>query len=90
MHIVEFEPRHADAFRTLNEAWISKYFVLEPKDREVLQDPIGKIIEKGGRIFMAEQFYDVTNSTRAAIYRAYIRKCLDTFADNSNVIQVRF
>jgi hypothetical protein len=40
------------------------------------------------RIFMAEQFYDVTNSTRAAIYRAYIRKCLDTFADNSNVIHL--
>jgi hypothetical protein len=37
---------------------------------------------------MAEQFYDVTNSTRAAIYRAYIRKCLDTFADNSNVIHL--
>jgi putative acetyltransferase len=54
MQIVEFEPRHADAFRTLNEAWISKYFVLEPKDREVLADPIGKIIARGGRIFMAE------------------------------------
>jgi ribosomal protein S18 acetylase RimI-like enzyme len=54
MQIVEFEPRHAEAFRTLNEAWISKYFALEAKDREVLGDPIGKIIAKGGRIFMAE------------------------------------
>lgn len=53
MEIVEFEPRHAEAFRVLNEAWISKYFVLEPKDREVLNDPQGKIIDKGGRIFMA-------------------------------------
>lgn len=55
MQIVEFEPRHAEAFRLLNEAWISKYFTLEPKDREVLGDPVGKIIKKGGRIFMAEQ-----------------------------------
>jgi ribosomal protein S18 acetylase RimI-like enzyme len=54
MEIVEFEPRHAAAFRTLNEAWIAKHFVLEPKDREVLEDPIGQIIAKGGRIFMVE------------------------------------
>jgi putative acetyltransferase len=53
MEIVEFEARHAVAFRVLNEAWISKYFVLEPKDREVLNDPQGKIIDKGGRVFMA-------------------------------------
>ena len=55
MEIVEFEPAHAEAFRTLNEAWISKYFVLESKDREVLEDPQGKIIDKGGRVFMALQ-----------------------------------
>ena len=55
MEIVEFEPGHAEAFRILNEAWISKYFTLEPKDREVLNDPQGKIIARGGRIFMALQ-----------------------------------
>jgi putative acetyltransferase len=53
MEIVEFRPEHAAAFKTLNEAWIGKYFVLEPKDREVLEDPQGKILAKGGRIFMA-------------------------------------
>jgi ribosomal protein S18 acetylase RimI-like enzyme len=53
MEIVEFEPRFAEAFRVLNEAWISRYFALEPKDREVLGDPQGQILAKGGRIFMA-------------------------------------
>lgn len=53
MDIVEFEPGHAEAFHRLNEAWITKYFALEPKDLEVLTDPEGKIIAKGGRIFMA-------------------------------------
>jgi putative acetyltransferase len=53
MEIVEFAPEHAEAFRTLNEAWISKYFTLEAKDRQVLNDPRGKILDKGGRIFMA-------------------------------------
>ena len=40
------------AFRTLNEEWISRYFVLEPKDRETLGDPENTILHKGGRIFM--------------------------------------
>jgi len=53
MEIVEFEPSHAEAFRWLNEAWISKHFVIEPKDQEVLNDPQGKIVDKGGRVFMA-------------------------------------
>lgn len=39
------------------------------------------------RIFMAEQFYDITNPARRALHRAYIRKCLDNFAANSSVIQ---
>ena len=55
MEIVEFEPAHAEAFRTLNEAWISRYFTLEPKDRQVLGDPQGQIVAKGGRVFMALQ-----------------------------------
>lgn len=54
MRIAPFQPRHADAWRSLNEAWISRHFTIEAKDREVLEDPIGKIIDKGGKIFMAE------------------------------------
>lgn len=53
MEIVDFAAEHAGAFKALNEAWISKYFALEAKDREVLDDPYGKIISQGGRIFMA-------------------------------------
>ena len=40
------------------------------------------------RIFMAEQFYDTTNSVRREIHKAYIRKCLDNFTDETNVIQL--
>jgi len=39
------------------------------------------------RIFMAEQFYDVTHSVRRALHRGYIRQCLDNFTNNANVIQ---
>ncbi|MFO7655462.1 MAG: DUF6298 domain-containing protein [Bacteroidales bacterium] len=38
------------------------------------------------RIFMAEQFYDISNPARREIHRLYIRKCLDNFSDNANVV----
>jgi putative acetyltransferase len=44
----------AAAFRSLNEEWITRYFTLEPMDRENLNDPEGRILRKGGRIFMAD------------------------------------
>jgi hypothetical protein len=40
------------------------------------------------RIFMAEQFYDVTNSARKTLHQGFIRKSLENFQDNSNVIQL--
>src|SRR5580692_9141739 len=42
----------ASAFRTLNEEWITRYFVLEEKDRETLGDPEQTILRKGGHILM--------------------------------------
>jgi putative acetyltransferase len=42
----------ADFWR-LNEAWISKYFALEPKDVETLKSPQRKIIDPGGQVFLA-------------------------------------
>ncbi|HEX6962639.1 MAG TPA: DUF6298 domain-containing protein, partial [Lacipirellula sp.] len=38
------------------------------------------------RIFLAEQFYDVSHPRRRALHRRYIRQCLDNFRDSSNVI----
>lgn len=40
------------------------------------------------RIFMDELFYDVNQPIRRSLHRAYIRKCLDNFSDNTNVIQL--
>ena len=39
------------------------------------------------RLFMADRFYDVNHAARCALYKQYIRQCLENFADNSNVIQ---
>jgi hypothetical protein len=40
------------------------------------------------RIFLAEQFYDVTHPVRRPLLRAYIRQCLDNFSNNNGVIQL--
>jgi GNAT superfamily N-acetyltransferase len=51
--IREFQPGDEEAFRRLNEEWIIRYFVLEPKDEASLADPQRKILDRGGRIFLA-------------------------------------
>lgn len=40
------------------------------------------------RIFMAEQFYDVSHPVRRAIHQAYIRQCLNNFTASSGVIHL--
>jgi hypothetical protein len=40
------------------------------------------------RIFMAEQFYDVSNPARRKLHQGFIRKSLENFENNSNVIQL--
>jgi len=53
MEIVEFEPRFAPAFKALNLAWITRAYALEAKDEEILGDPQGQVIAKGGRVLFA-------------------------------------
>jgi GNAT superfamily N-acetyltransferase len=50
-----FEPGDEAAFRHLNEAWIADHFVVEDKDWEVLDDPVGHILRPGGALLMAVQ-----------------------------------
>ncbi len=40
------------------------------------------------RIFLAEQFYDVNHPVRRPLHQAYIRQCLNNFADNDSVIHL--
>ncbi len=40
------------------------------------------------RIFMADQFYDISHPVRRELHKAYIKKCLDNFNQNSGVIQL--
>lgn len=51
--IVPFESRYAQAFRELNEEWLTFYMEVEPEDARVLADPEGTILAKGGVIILA-------------------------------------
>jgi len=44
----------AVAFRSLNEEWIARHFVVEEQDRRQLDDPIAAYIATGGQILIAE------------------------------------
>ena len=56
IRILPYRPDHAAVWVALNEYWIlDGGYVLEPKDRLVLDDPNGAILSKGGVIFIAER-----------------------------------
>jgi ribosomal protein S18 acetylase RimI-like enzyme len=54
VNIIDFAPQYADDFRRLNHEWITKYFKLEPADNIALDNPQSYILDKGGRIFVAQ------------------------------------
>lgn len=51
--IVNYEPKYQQAFRALNEEWISTYFKMEESDYKALDDPEGYILKNGGHILVA-------------------------------------
>lgn len=52
IQIISYLPEYGEAFKSLNEAWIKKYFELEEEDIKTLSAP-DKIISDGGYIFVA-------------------------------------
>jgi GNAT superfamily N-acetyltransferase len=73
VRIVDYQPRHRDAFRALNLEWIERWFVVEDADRRALDDPDASILAPGGYIVMAERAGVVLGCC------ALIRESDDTF-----------
>ncbi|WP_439690299.1 GNAT family N-acetyltransferase [Curtobacterium sp. SP.BCp] len=57
----------AEAFRTLNEAWITRFFALEDEDRRYLGDPLGHIVEPGGAVLVARLAADAGGGAETVI-----------------------
>ncbi|WP_143306557.1 bifunctional helix-turn-helix transcriptional regulator/GNAT family N-acetyltransferase [Chitinophaga vietnamensis] len=53
VQIVDYKPKYKQAFRDLNEEWISKWFKMEPSDYKALDNPKSYIIDGGGHIAVA-------------------------------------
>lgn len=51
---IPFHPKYAKTFKKLNLEWIKKYFEVEEKDIELLENCEDNIINKGGYIFFAK------------------------------------
>ncbi|HEX8013929.1 MAG TPA: GNAT family N-acetyltransferase [Flavobacterium sp.] len=54
VEIIPFSSDLKDHIKTLNLAWLTKYFKVEEKDDLVLSNPQEEIINKGGFIFYAK------------------------------------
>ncbi|HEX8427398.1 GNAT family N-acetyltransferase [Hymenobacter sp.] len=54
VRILDYEPAHQPQFRALNEEWITRFFVMEAPDYQMLDEPEQYIVKPGGAILMAE------------------------------------
>jgi DNA-binding MarR family transcriptional regulator len=52
--IVEYTDALAKDFHDINAEWITAMFVLEASDREILENPRAKVIDRGGAILFAK------------------------------------
>jgi putative acetyltransferase len=53
IRIVNFNSAHAPAFKALNLVWLDEHNLTEAPDLEVLNNPQGTILDRGGFIFIA-------------------------------------
>src|SRR6516162_8825590 len=53
IQIIPFEGKYSEDFKSLNQEWLTDYGLMETHDMEVIMDPQGTILEKGGYIFLA-------------------------------------
>lgn len=51
--IIPFSQEYETDFKSLNEQWINKFFVLETEDAKLLDNPEKEILKKGGSIVFA-------------------------------------
>ncbi len=54
VEIIPFSSNLKEHIKTLNIAWLEKYFKVEEKDKLTLSNPQEEIIDKGGMIFYAK------------------------------------
>jgi GNAT superfamily N-acetyltransferase len=59
VEIIPFSPSLQPYFESINKAWVSKYFSLEPFDIDQLEHPEEIILAKGGEIIFAKSGQEI-------------------------------
>jgi len=54
IEIISYQSRYQPDFKRLNLEWLDKYNLTESHDLEILNDPEGTLIARGGCIFLAK------------------------------------
>lgn len=83
IEIIDFQPAYKDQFRKLNEAWIRRYFVIEPADKEILSRP-EKIVTDGGAVFFARLGERVAGNWHLAVKAPQM---VSSLIDSSHVVE---
>ena len=73
VELVGWRPELRAEFERLNREWIERYFTLEEADRQVFDDPAGRIVRPGGQVFF------LLEETAARGTCAVIRHDAETF-----------
>ena len=53
IEILDYRPAYKKHFKALNYEWLEEHFRVEAHDEEILSDPTGKIIRRGGLVLFA-------------------------------------
>ena len=62
VQIIPFSSELKNEIKTLNLEWLQKYFKVEAKDEQMLSNPQGEIIDKGGMIFYAKYHHKIVGT----------------------------
>lgn len=55
IEIISYHKKYQPDFKRLNLEWLDKYNLTESHDLEILEDPDGTVIARGGCIFLAKE-----------------------------------
>lgn len=62
VEIIPYTPALQPYFESINKAWVTQYFTLEPFDIEQLEEPQATILMKGGAILFAKMDEEIVGT----------------------------
>ena len=54
IELIEYTDQYGSDFKRINLEWLSHYNLMEERDLDMLNDPRGTILKKGGAIYLAK------------------------------------